>query len=173
MKGSEARNQFLPCIFKMFVCSVVSDSFNPTDCSLPGSSVHGIFQARMLEWVVIYFSRESSQPRDWTHLLCYRLILYHWAVIEAHHRFKGSLLNLENFFFQWTFFWTPFVFKIDHLVVRKWPSLFLIIFLALNSTLVLISCFCFFFFFINVSMIHLLLFTFNVSRLFIYSVRTW
>ena len=39
---------------------------DPTDCSLPGSSVHGIFQARILEWVVISFSRGSSQPRDRT-----------------------------------------------------------------------------------------------------------
>ena len=38
----------------------------PMDCSLPGSSVHGIFQARVLEWVAIYFSRGSSQPRDLT-----------------------------------------------------------------------------------------------------------
>ena len=36
------------------------------DCSLPGSSVHGIFQARVLEWVAISFSRGSSQPRDRT-----------------------------------------------------------------------------------------------------------
>ena len=36
------------------------------DCSLPGSSVHGIFQARVLEWVTISFSRRSSQPRIWT-----------------------------------------------------------------------------------------------------------
>ena len=34
------------------------------DCSPPGSSVHGIFQARVLEWVAISFSRGSSQPRD-------------------------------------------------------------------------------------------------------------
>ena len=39
---------------------------NPMDCSLPGSSVHRIFQARILEWVAISFSRRSSQPRDWT-----------------------------------------------------------------------------------------------------------
>ena len=39
---------------------------NPTDYSLPGSSVHGIFQARVLEWVAIAFSRGSSWPRDWT-----------------------------------------------------------------------------------------------------------
>ena len=37
---------------------------SPTDCSQPGSSVHGIFQARILEWVAISFSR-SSWPRDW------------------------------------------------------------------------------------------------------------
>ena len=39
---------------------------NPTDCSLPGSSVHGIFQAKTLEWVAISFSRRSSWLRDWT-----------------------------------------------------------------------------------------------------------
>ena len=36
----------------------------PMDCSLPGFSVHGIFQARVPEWVAISFSRRSSQPRD-------------------------------------------------------------------------------------------------------------
>ena len=40
---------------------------DPMDCSsLPGSSIHGIFQARILEWVAISFSRRSSRPRDWT-----------------------------------------------------------------------------------------------------------
>ena len=37
---------------------------NPVDCSPPGSSVHGILQVRIMEWVVILFSRGSSQPRD-------------------------------------------------------------------------------------------------------------
>ena len=37
---------------------------DPVDCSLPGFSVHGIFQARILEWVTISFSRGSSRPRD-------------------------------------------------------------------------------------------------------------
>ena len=36
------------------------------DCSLPGSSVHGILQPRILEWVAISFSRGSSRPKDWT-----------------------------------------------------------------------------------------------------------
>ena len=39
---------------------------NPVDCSLPGSSVRGIFQARVLKWVAIFFCRGSSQPRDRT-----------------------------------------------------------------------------------------------------------
>ena len=39
---------------------------NPMDCSPPGSSLHGILQARLLEWVAISFSRVSSQPRDRT-----------------------------------------------------------------------------------------------------------
>ena len=38
----------------------------PMDYSLPGSSVHGIFQARILQWVAISFSSGSSQPRDRT-----------------------------------------------------------------------------------------------------------
>ena len=39
---------------------------DPMDCSLPGSSTHEIFEARLLEWVAISFSRGSSQPRDRT-----------------------------------------------------------------------------------------------------------
>ena len=42
----------------------------PMDCSLPGSTVHGIFQARILEWVAISFSRRSSWPRDRTWVSC-------------------------------------------------------------------------------------------------------
>ena len=44
-------------------CLTVCD---PMDCNLPGSSIHGIFQARILEWVAISFSRRSSRPRDQT-----------------------------------------------------------------------------------------------------------
>ena len=54
---------------------------NPMDCSLPGSSVHGILQTRILEWVTLPSSRGSSQPRDWTHISyvsCIgRQVLYH------------------------------------------------------------------------------------------------
>ena len=43
---------------------------NPMDPSPPGSSVHGMFQARILEWVAISYSRVSAQPRDQTQISC-------------------------------------------------------------------------------------------------------
>ena len=63
------------------LCPTLCD---PMDCSLSGSSVHGILQARILEWVAISFSRGSSQPRDQTrvsHIAGGRLII--WATREA------------------------------------------------------------------------------------------
>ena len=60
------------------LCSILC---SPMDCSPPGSSTYGISQARILEWVAISASRESSQPRDRTHVSCVsctgRRILYH------------------------------------------------------------------------------------------------
>ena len=58
--------------------------YDPVDCSSPGSSVHGISQTRILEWVAISFSRGSSWPRDWICISCIgRQILYHWATREV------------------------------------------------------------------------------------------
>ena len=51
-------------------CSVASVMFNPVDSSPPGSSVHGILQARIMEWIAISSSRCSSWSRDRTHF-CY------------------------------------------------------------------------------------------------------
>ena len=65
------------------------------DCNLPGFSVHGIFQARVLEWVAISFSRGSSRPRDRTWLS--RIVGRHftlWATREA----------LEDDNSEWQFF---------------------------------------------------------------------
>ena len=51
----------------------------PMDYRPPGSSVHRIFQARILEWVAVFFSSGSSQPRDGTHIFCIgRWTLDHW-----------------------------------------------------------------------------------------------
>ena len=51
-------------------CSVVRDSCDPIDCSLPGLSVRGILQARILELVAMSFSRVSSQPKNQTEVSC-------------------------------------------------------------------------------------------------------
>ena len=57
------------------------------DCSPPSSSVHGIFQARILEWVAISFSKGSSWPRNWSHISCFscigKQILYHCTMWEG------------------------------------------------------------------------------------------
>ena len=65
------------------------------DCSLPGSSVHGILQARILEWVTIPFSRGvSSQPRDRTDLLLCRQILCHLSQQGNPKRDKSFVPNI-------------------------------------------------------------------------------
>ena len=63
---------FLTCLW---ACPLVVSSlscvqlfYDPVDCRLSGSYAHGISQARILEWVDISSSRESSQPSDWTHI---------------------------------------------------------------------------------------------------------
>ena len=50
----------------MLVAQLYPTLWDPMDCSLPGSSIHGILQARTLEWVAIPFSKGSSQSRDQT-----------------------------------------------------------------------------------------------------------
>ena len=74
----------------MNVCSVSQLCLtlcDPVDCSLPDSPVHGIFPARILEWVAISSSRRQSWPRDETQVSCGdsigKRILYHWATWQA------------------------------------------------------------------------------------------
>ena len=57
------RYRFIYLCLKTTLCS-------PMDCSLSGSSVHGIFQARVLEWIAISFPRGSSRPRNRTRVSC-------------------------------------------------------------------------------------------------------
>ena len=55
---------------KLLVAHSCLTLYDPTNCSPPGSSVLGISQARILEWVAISFSRGSSQPKDQTQVFC-------------------------------------------------------------------------------------------------------
>ena len=95
---------YLICLLVLFLWLLYHvwlfcDSMN---YSLPGSSIHGIPQARLLEWVAISFSRGSSQPRDWTFISWIgRQIIYHRPPVD-------SYLYLISYF-KW--FWGCF----DHL----------------------------------------------------------
>ena len=64
-------------------CLTLCDPMDCMDCSLSGSSVHGILQARILEWVAILFSRGSSQPRDQTQVSCIAGTFYHLSHQES------------------------------------------------------------------------------------------
>ena len=57
---------FVDCKYFWYILQSCPTLCDPMDCSLSGSSVHGIFQARVLEWVAISFSRGSSRPRNRT-----------------------------------------------------------------------------------------------------------
>ena len=75
--GSKSLCKALVCCSVTKLCLTLCD---PMDCGLPDSSIHGIHQARVLEWVAISYSRGSSWSWDWTRVSCIgRLILYHWA----------------------------------------------------------------------------------------------
>ena len=73
----------------MCVCSLAQlfvTLCDPKDCKLPGSPVHGIFQARIQKWVANSYSRGSSQPRDQTHISCVYCVagrFFTWAIGEA------------------------------------------------------------------------------------------
>ena len=71
---------------------------DPVDCSPPGSSVHGILQARILEWVAISFSRGSSRPRDQTQVSCIAGRCFNlWTTREEAQRLKrGSAKQIKE-----------------------------------------------------------------------------
>ena len=89
---------------QLFVCVcsymylVFSDSATPRDYSPPGSSIQGIVQARMLEWVTISFFRESSHPRDQTHVSWTGrrvFTLRHWGTLVNANQSR-CVLNQKN-----------------------------------------------------------------------------
>ena len=79
---------------------------NPMDCSPPGSLVHGIFQAWILEWVDVSFSRGSSWPRDRTpvsRIVGRRFTI--WATREAHQKHRRVVVSFKRtsveIFYRW------------------------------------------------------------------------
>ena len=99
----------LPCCWPEEVQwsrSVVSDSMRPH--GLEPARLHGILQARILQWVAISFSRGSSRLRDWTQVSCTAGISFNlWATREAHDS------GLLYFYFSWR------LVKVNHLSLAK------------------------------------------------------
>ena len=95
-KVPEELNIILNVLTSCFVCFFAQWCLtlrNPMDWSLPGFPVHGIFQARILEWVAISFSRGSSTPRDgiWVSCIVDRLFPI-WATAFVFHLFVNNIL---------------------------------------------------------------------------------
>ena len=79
------------CMYQLLSCIQLC---NPTDYSLPGSSVHGILQARILEWVCHFLLQGSSWPRDWTRVSCIAGRFFTmWATREAN---SQQYLNVND-----------------------------------------------------------------------------
>ena len=93
---------------------------NPMDCNLPGSSVHGILQARILESVAISFSRGSSQAMDRTQVSCIAGRLFTvWATREAIERIGcGKILWKSG---PWVLQWSE-ISQLSWKVFNKWKS---------------------------------------------------
>ena len=98
-------------VFSLQLCLILCD---PMDCSLVGSSAHGIVQARILEWVAMSFSRGSSQPRDRTCVSCVSCIggwvLYHCTTtVEPPHNCL-AIIELD----EWTNYELLYYFLKNH-----------------------------------------------------------
>jgi len=93
---------------------------NPMDCSLPGSSIHGIFQARILEWIAISFSRRCFWPRDWTrvsHIVGRRFTVWDTRE-ELYLRLRYRKYNISK---KELVFWlvTPKIFICMHIIYNE------------------------------------------------------
>ena len=91
------------CLYLFVVAKLRLTLWDPMDCSPPGSFVHRILQARILEWVTISTSRASSRCGDRTCIYSFsgigRQILYHWATWEAHNTNSSEFVH---FLPQWS-----------------------------------------------------------------------
>ena len=87
-------------------------------CSLISSSVHGISQAKILEWIAISSSRVFSQPRDWTHIsFTGRWILYHCATWEA----LRTDTDRQNALASYVRFELKAIIEGENQIYSKWP----------------------------------------------------
>ena len=103
------------------VCSVVQSCliiWNPVDHSPPGSSAHGILQARILEWVAISSSRGSSQPRDQTQVYwvsCTAGISFTTEPLGDHHLINIIIIDISETQFSHLQTWVGVGFRLENI----------------------------------------------------------
>ena len=88
-------SQVLSYKVKVIIAQSCPTLCDPVDCSPPVSSVHGILQARRLEWVAISFSRKSSQPRDETQVSCIAGRFFTTEAFYKHYLVKCLCADLQ------------------------------------------------------------------------------
>ena len=101
---------------------------DPMDCSPPGSSVHGIFQARILEWVAISSCSESFQPKDRTHISCVSCIAGGLFTTEAPEKPSFHMITCDLFETMKNNIWSPSIFFANFMHIFSFCP-FLIIYL--------------------------------------------
>ena len=119
-------------------CPTLWDSM---DCSPPGSNVHGILQARILDWVPMSFSRGSSLPGEWTCISCVSCIagrfFTHWVTCEAQKKGYWSVILFSCYCIAW--FWYQGYTDLRKLVEKSFFFLFLRSICEMNSSVKLWS----------------------------------
>ena len=93
LSHSALASPFFPLLCMRAVASVMSNSLRPMDCGPPGSCVHGILQARIVEWACHFLLQGSSQPGDRT-CICLCLLHCRWILYPLSHR--GSLPKIGH-----------------------------------------------------------------------------
>ena len=111
--------QNLLCVLVAQLCPTL---WKPTECSPQGSSVHGILQARILEWIAIPFSRGFSWPRDWTLVSCIAGRFFTvWAM--------GNILKKKKIPHKWLLFLIQrTLLPVSHTTVLQWYLCFYMVF---------------------------------------------
>ena len=102
-KNIQKSNRCFRYNFESEVAELCLTLCDPVDCSLPGFSIHGIFQARVLEWGAISFSRVSSRPRDWnqvSHIVSKTLYRLSQQINWCERFTKTEAERLKNWCFQ-------------------------------------------------------------------------
>ena len=107
MEGGRGLSELLwrcECEHEREVAQTCPTLCDPMDCSLPGSSVHGIFQAMVLEWIAISFSKGSSQPRDRTRvsrIIDRRFTLWATREVWVAWKLKAKVLVVQSSLTLW------------------------------------------------------------------------